>query len=286
MRIKALLPLILSASVIGHAAFGQAPELGSDALLKAGTLQMAADFAAAPNQFTTPDGKKDGLDVDICGGVAAKLGLSLDWTNLAFPGLVPGLQAQRFDALCTAIFITPERKQIMNMVAYVQWGEGLMVPKGSPLGKGCSFKSGDNTTYDGCFDSLAGKAVSVGTAGTTNKNLQKESDRLVAKGLAPITIRGFDSVAEGIQALVSGQVDATYQNDPQNAFYIARNNAPLEIAFTGYNPNRLALATLKANTKLADALQWALQQMKADGSYDKIVAKWGVAGVPEFTMNP
>jgi polar amino acid transport system substrate-binding protein len=264
----------------------QAPVLGADALLKPGTLQLAADFAAAPNQFIEPDGKMNGLDVDLCGGVAQKLGLTLEWTNLAFPGLVPGLQGQRYDALCTAIFITPERKEIMNMVAYVQWGEGLMVAKGSALGKGCTPKSGDNASYAGCFDSLAGKAVSVGAAGTTNKNLKTESDRMVAKGLAAINLRAFDSVAEGIQALVSGQVDATYQNDPQNAFYIARNKAPYEIGFAGYNPNRLALATLKKNTKLAEAFQWALGQMKADGSYDKMVAKWGVAGVPEFALNP
>ena len=161
-----------------------------------------------------------------------------------------------------------------------------MVAKGSTLGKGCTPKSGDNATYAGCFDSLAGKNVSVAAAGTTNKNLKTESDRMVAKGLAPINLRAFDSVAEGMQALVSGQVEATYQNDPQIAFYISRNKAPYEVGFAGYNPNRLALATLKKNTKLAEAFQWALGQMKADGSYEKIVTKWGVAGVPEFTLNP
>lgn len=286
MRFQALLPFVVGMGLLSGAASAQAPVLGSDALIAPGTLQLAADFAAAPNQFILPDGKMDGLNVDLCGALADKLGLKLEWTNLAFPGLVPGLQGNRYDGLCTAIFITPERKEIMNMVAYVQWGEGLMVQKGSTLGKGCDFKSGDNASYDACFDTLAGKDVSVGAGGTTNKNLKAQSDRMVAKGLAPINLRAFDSVADGIQALVAGQVEATYQNDPQLAFYISKNNAPFEMAFSGYSPNRLALATLKSNTKLAEALQWALQEIKADGTYDKIVAKWGVAGVPEFVINP
>ena len=106
----------------------QAQSLPGDALLTKGMINFAADFAAAPNQFLNADGTRDGLNVDICGKIAEKMGLKIEWTNLAFPGLVPGLQAKRFDALCTAIFINPQRLEIMNMVPYVQWGEGLMVP--------------------------------------------------------------------------------------------------------------------------------------------------------------
>ena len=46
--------------------------------------------------------------------------------------------------------------------------------------------------------------------------------------------------------------------------------------------NQLALATLKENTALADSLAWALERMRADGSYEAIMTKWGVASVPSF----
>ena len=260
----------------------EAPMLPDGALLAKDTLNMGADFAAAPNQFIKPDGTKDGLNVDLCGGVAEKLGLKIEWTNLAFPGLVPGLQAKRFDGLCTAIFINPDRLKIMNMVPYVQWGEGLMVAKDATLGSSCKPTRGQDASYDGCFDELAGKAVSVAASGTTNKHLVAESDRMVAAGKAAITVRAFDTNADAIQALVSGQADAAYLNDPQAAFYINTTNSDYKLAFTGYASNQLALATLKGNTTLADALVWALEQMKADGSYQKILAKWGVAEVPSF----
>src|SRR5262245_42740245 len=101
----------------------QAQSLPASSLLTAGAIHFAADFAAPPNQFIDAQGKMDGLNVDMCGEVAKRMKLNIKWTNLAFPGLVPGLQANRFDALCTAIFINPQRLEIMNMVAYVQWGE-------------------------------------------------------------------------------------------------------------------------------------------------------------------
>jgi len=272
--------LVVATAFAAQAA--DAPKLPDGSLLTAGTLNMAADFAAAPNQFLKTDGTQDGLDVDLCGAVAGKLGLKMEWTNLAFPGLVPGLQAKRFDGLCTAIFINPDRLKIMNMVPYVQWGEGLMVAKASTIGADCKYTRGEDASYDDCFDDLAGKTVAVATGGTTNTHLKAESDRMVAAGKAPITLRAFDTNADTIQALVSGQADATYLNDPQGVFYINNTSSDYKMAFVGYGSNQLALATLKDNTALADALVWALQQMKADGSYQKILAKWGVAEVPAF----
>jgi polar amino acid transport system substrate-binding protein len=272
--------------LITTAAAQDAPALGSAELLKPGTIQFAADFAAAPNQFIRTDGVKDGLNVDLCSEIAKRLNLEIAWTNLAFPGLVPGLQGKRFDALCTAIFVTPEREKIMNMVTYVQWGEGLMVPTDNPLAASCAAKSGDDASYKDCFDKLAGKTIAVAAAGTTNKNLVAQSDRIKSEGKTPITVRAFDSNSEAIQAVVSGQADAGYLNDPQAHFFINQNPGRYRMSFEGFRSNRLALATLKDNMKLSEALVWALGKMKADGTYNAILKKWGVAAVPDFAINP
>jgi polar amino acid transport system substrate-binding protein len=267
------------------AALAATPVLAQTTLTE-GKIGFAADFAAAPNQFIRTDGEMDGLNVDMCGEIGNRLGLEVEWTNLAFPGLVPGLQARRFDALCTAIFINPERLAIMNMIAYVQWGEGLMVPAGNPDGIACDGQIGVPESYDACFDGLAGLVVSVAAGGTTNRNLQEASDRMAAAGLAPIDIRAFDSNAEAIQAAVAGQADAAYLNDPQAAYYISTSGAPFEMAFTGNAANQLAITTLKEDVELAEAIQGALEEMAADGTYQQIVEKWGVAPVDEFVLNP
>lgn len=273
--------LILAIAGLTIAAQGAAAQTQTS-----GTVHFAADFAAAPNQFMHPDGTMDGLNVDMCGEIASRMDMEIEWTNLAFPGLVPGLQAQRYDALCTAIFINPERLEIMNMISYVQWGEGLMVPEGNPDGIACEAAIGDDASYEACFDGLAGKAVSVAAGGTTNRHLQENSERMAAASHAPIDIRAFDSNAEAIQAVVAGQVSAAYLNDPQAAFYITTSGGPWEMAFTGNKANQLAIATLKPNVDLAEMILAALEDMRADGTYDAIVEKWGVAAVPEFVLNP
>ena len=221
----------------------------------------------------------------MCGEIGSRLGASVEWTNLAFPGLVPGLQANRFDAICTSIFINPKRKEIMQMVAYVQWGEGLMVRTDDSLVVDCSPMIGDMESYNACFDQLAGRTVAVAAAGTTNQHLIAESERMVAAGMEAIDIRAFDTNSEAIQALVSGQADGAYLNDPQAHFYLSRNPGYV-MPFAAAYPNTLAIATLKENLPLAEAIQAALEDMKADGSYQDIVAKWGVAGATEFTINP
>ena len=271
--------------VSGTAIAQSKPDLPEGALLKPGVLHMGADFAAAPNQFMDADGNKDGLNVDMCGEIASRLDLDLEWTNLAFPGLVPGLQASRFDGLCTSIFINPKRKEIMQMVAYVQWGEGLMVRTDDSMVVDCTPTIGDRASFDACFDQLSGRTVAVAAAGTTNQHLITESERMQANGKSAIDIRAFDTNADAIQALVSGQADGAYLNDPQAHFYLSRNPG-YEMPFAAAYPNTLALATLKANRALAESLQWALEQMKSDGTYQQIVDKWGVAGVPEFVINP
>ncbi len=256
-----------------------------DSLQNAGVLHLGADFAAAPNQFINADGENDGLNVDLCGEIGSRLGLEVEWTNLAFPGLVPGLQANRFDGICTSIFINPKRKEIMWMVAYVQWGEGLMVRTDDSLAVDCSPMIGDAESYNACFDQLAGRTISVAAAGTTNQHLIAESERMEAAGLAAMDIRAFDTNADAIQALVSGQADGAYLNDPQAHFYLSRNPGYV-MPFAAAYPNTLAIATLKDNLPLAEAIQGALEAMKADGAYQDIVGKWGVAGVSEFTINP
>ena len=284
-KVRAALVAVGAVLIAGTASADSHLMIPEGSLQNAGVLHLGADFAAAPNQFINAEGENDGLNVDMCGEIGSRLGVSVEWTNLAFPGLVPGLQANRFDGICTSIFINPKRKEIMQMVAYVQWGEGLMVRTDDSLVVDCSPMIGDMESYNACFDQLAGRSVAVAAAGTTNQHLIAESERMEAAGMDAIDIRAFDTNAEAIQALVSGQADGAYLNDPQAHFYLSRNPGYV-MPFAAAYPNTLAIATLKDNLPLAEAIQAALQAMQADGSYQEIVSKWGVAGVEEFTINP
>jgi polar amino acid transport system substrate-binding protein len=261
---------------------GEQPDLSGAAPLTEGQIHFAADFGAPPNQFINDDGERDGLNPAICNEIANKIGLEPNWTNLAFPGLIPGLQANRFDALCTSVFINPERQEIMNMVPYVQWGEGVLVKPGNPEEITCDYTKGNDESYDPCYEAMQGLTVAVPAGGTQEAHFGEYNEQFENQGEPTINLRGFDSSADVFQALVAGQADAAAVNDPQGQFFINRNPGEAEFAFEGYSLQPLALTTLKDNVELADALKWALEEMEAESSYNRILDEWGLTSVESF----
>lgn len=240
-----------------------------------GVLNLAADFTASPNQFIS-NGKNDGLDVALCQAMASKMGVTIKWTNLAFDGLIPGLQANRYDALCTAVFITKAREQVMNMVPYVQWGDTMAVKKSDAAQYACSGSSP-------CWSKFAGKKVATEAGGAEVTQLQDINKTLSS----PMTILQFASNVQIYQAIANGSVDAIYVNDPQFAYFNKTNgDNGYTATFTGIGATPLALTTLKSNTALAQAFVSALTAMKADGSYQKVLKEWGVEPVSSFAVNP
>lgn len=244
-------------------------------LKQPGTLNLAADFTASPNQFIT-NGKNDGLDVALCQAMANKMGLKISWTNLAFDALIPGLQAHRYDALCTAVFITKAREQVMNMVPYVKWGDTMAVKKSDAAKYACSSSSP-------CFDKFAGKVIATEAGGAEITELQDANASLSPK----MKLLPFESNVQIYQAIQNRSVDAIFVNDPQFAYFNRTTGKDAYSAvFTGVGANQLALTTLKDNTALAQAFVTALTAMKADGSYAKILETWGLEPVDSFAMNP
>jgi polar amino acid transport system substrate-binding protein len=241
-----------------------------------GVLTLGADFTAIPNQFET-NGTKSGFDVDICNGIAKELGVKIKWVNLGFDSLIPGLQAKRFDGLCTAVNITAEREQIMNMIAYTKWGVTLAVPKKDKADYTVCKK--DNDT---CWEQFAGKTVAVPSGGSEVQKLQTVSATLKT----PMKILQFATNQEVYQAVNNGTADAAFADDPQIAYYNSNNGDAFSPILTGSDPNPVGLTTLKSNTKLANAFIKGLKAMKADGSYAKIIKKWGLEESDSFAINP
>jgi polar amino acid transport system substrate-binding protein len=239
-------------------------------------LNLAADFTASPNQFIS-NGKNDGLDVALCQAMASKMGVSVKWTNLTFDALIPGLQASRYDALCTAVFITKAREQVMNMVPYVQWGDTMAVTKADAAQYACSGSSSP------CWSKFAGKKVATEAGGAEVTQLQQANKSLSQ----PMTILQFASNVQIYQAIANRSVDAIYVNDPQFAYFNkTTGQSGYTAVFTGVGSTPLALTTLKSNTALAQSFITALTAMKADGTYQKILKQWGVEAVPSFAVNP
>lgn len=263
----------------GSSGSGSGGDLG---LKQKGTLNLAADFSVPPNQYLE-NGKETGIDPDLCSAVASQMKLKVKWTNLTFDSLIQGLQARRYDGLCTGVFITAKREKVMNMIPYVEWGVTMGVPKGKAGELKCSDSSND---FQNCFAKFAGKTVATESGGFEEQVLTDASNALKKAGKSPIKILGFSATSDAWQALSNGTADAAWVDDPQFYYFNDKSNHKYVAAFGGVHPTPLALTTTKQNTALAKAMVKALNQLKKSGEYDKILAKWHVKAVPSFAMNP
>lgn len=251
-------------------------------LLQGGVLHLAADFSVPPNQYLAGSQYK-GIDPDICSAVANVLHLKVQWTNLAFDSLISGLEAHRYDALCTGVFITSAREQVMNMIPYVQWGVTMGVTTSNASNYTCTPQGGD---YLPCFEKFAGKTVSTESGGFEDQLLQNANSQLKAAGKSPMNILGFAQTTQAFQAFQNGTAQGVWVDDPQFYFFNSNNGNKYTAAFGGDQPTPLSLTTTKQNTALAQALVDALNTLKNNGTYQSILQKWHVQAVPSFSINP
>ena len=252
-------------------------------LKQSGVLNIAADFSVPPNQYIS-NNQNDGIDVDLCAAIGKTLGLKVNWTNLPFDSLISGLQANRYDALCTGVFITSAREQVMNMVPYVQWGVTMGVTKSTATTYDCTPGGSD---FQPCFAKFSGKTVATEAGGFEEQLLETANTKLQAAGKAPMKILAFAQTTQAWQAFTDGTAQGVWVDDPQFYFLNTNNGGGQYVAaFGGDDPTPLALTTTIGNKSLAQAFVRALQTLKSDGTYATILKKWHVQSVPSFTINP
>src|SRR5215203_6190902 len=237
-------------------------------IIKAGTLVMSINPTLPPLQFVNDKGELQGMRVDLGNEIAKWLGLTPEYVRIEFAAMVPGLAAKRWDMINTGIFWTEERSKLMYMVPYEQAAISFLVAKGNPLG----IKT---------VDDLAGKKISVELGGIEERRTREVADMVAKKGLKPVTVMTFNNFAEAFQALKAGQADAATSIDATAMFMQQRGD--FTRAVSGVFPQIACFAL--ANKTAADAVVGALNDLKKDGAYDKLLDQYGVLKIDEATFS-
>lgn len=236
------------------------PAVADADLVKPGTLVMSTNPTLPPLQFVDSSGALKGMRIELGNEIAKRLCLTPEFIRIEFSAMVPGLQAGRWDMIDTGIFFTAERTKIMQMIPYEQQAISVSVPLAA---KGTINKPED----------LAGKTVGVEIGGFEAAKTKVLNDELTATGLKPMTLRTFDNFALAYQALKAGQVDAVVSIDGVAKAYADRGDFARGVS--GLFPTPVALAM--KSKPLAEAVLKVLNEMKADGSYQKLFAAYGVS---------
>jgi polar amino acid transport system substrate-binding protein len=238
-------------------------------IIKAGTLVMSINPTLPPLQFVDDKGQLQGMRVELANECCKKLGLTPEYIRTEFATMIPGLAAKRWDMINTGIFFTEERSKLMYMVPYEKAAISFLAAKGNPL----NIKS---------IDDLAGKKISVELGGIEERRTREVARIIEQKGLKPPTVMTFNNFAESFQALRAGQAEAATSIDATAMFMQTRGDFTRAIA--GVFPQTACFAF--ANKTLAQTVAGALNDLRKDGFYDKLLDKYGVLKTdPPFAID-
>jgi polar amino acid transport system substrate-binding protein len=260
--------LAASSLAVAPSALRAQPKLAPPNIIKAGTLVMSINPTLPPLQFVDDKGQLQGMRVELANECCKLLGLAPEYIRTEFATMIPGLAAKRWDMINTGIFWTEERSKLMYMVPYEQAAISFLSAKGNPLG----LKT---------VDDLAGKRISVELGGIEERRTREVNDIVTKKGLKPVTVMTFNNFAEAFQALKAGQSDAATCIDATAKFQESRGD--FTRAISGVFPQTACFAL--ANKVAADAIVGALNELKKNGTYDKLLDQYGVLKIEEATFS-
>ena len=218
--------------------------------IEAGKLIMSTNAAFPPYEMVADDGSFEGIDVEIAGAVAAKLGLELVGDDMDFDAALLAVQQDKSDIVMAGVTVNEDRKMVMNFSDTYSKGVQVVI-----------VKEGSDVTLDNLGDQMIG--TQRGTTGYIYASGDYGEDHVTA----------YDNGASAVQALMNGQVDCVViDSAPAEAFVEA--NPGLTILDTEYTSEDYAIGMSKDNTALLEAVNAALAELTADGTIPAIVEKY------------
>lgn len=244
-------------SLTGCSAVGSGSSALADdslaAVQEAGTLIIGTEGTYRPFSYHEGgSGDITGYDVEVIKAVAGKLGVTAKFEETQWDGIFAGLDSGRFDVIANQVSITPERKLKYNFSAPYTFSTGVIVVKS------------DNTSITS-FASLAGKI--------TAQSLTSNWFTLAQDSGA--NIESVEGWAQSVALVEQGRVDATV-NDKLTFLDFKKTNgaAGLKIAAETTDKSESAFAFKTGSTTLTDAVDTALEELRADGTLSSLSNKY------------
>jgi len=218
--------------------------------VESGKLIMSTNAAFPPYEMVADDGSYEGIDVEVAGAIAEKLGLELVVDDMDFDAALLAVQQNKSDIVMAGVTVTEDRQLVMNFSDSYATGVQVVI-----------VKEGSDVTLDNLGEKMIG--TQRGTTGYIYTSDDYGDDHVTA----------YDNGASAVQALINGQVDCVViDSAPAEAFVAA--NAGLTILDTEYVTESYAIGVNKDNTALLDAINHALAELTADGTVQSIVDKY------------
>lgn len=230
--------------------------------ISAGSITNSPPMISYESDGTT----LQGVIVDLAAAMSKQMGRTIVFKQIPFKGLLPAMQAKRIDITFTLMNDTPEREKLIDFVDFFNLGTTLLIRKGNP-------------DHVESLETMCGKTVSTVQGSTQIMLVNEMSAKCTAAGKPAIKNMEYAQPSDARLQVQTGRVAAFLGNSPVMV-YLAKTaeNGKLFDVVRGheYQPVPLGIGVAKDNTALRDALQKSLDAVIADGTYLKILKKYGV----------
>lgn len=254
IRAAAALAIVAAAAVVAVAPAGAART--------ARNITFCSDTTYPPME-SLQGGKAVGADIDIANALVKTFGATATFKTTVFDAIIPALRAKKCDAIISSLTNTPERAKQVDFANYVTVGMSIMVKKGNPK-------------HISGLNSLAGLTVAVQTSTTEGDVLKQLNATLKKQGKKTVTVKSFPADTNAAAALLAGKVDAYFADATPVLYYIKKSGGKFEAAGKQIQAAPEGIATRKGDP-LGKQFKTAIAKLYANGTMQKILAKWGLS---------
>jgi len=245
------------------------------AVKKDGVILVGSDASYAPSEFLKSDNSTvQGFDVDLFQAVAAKLGLKATFQNAKFDSIIPGVTSGKYEFGVSSFTVNADREKQVTMVSYYSAGTQWFTRKGNP------------DKVDPA--NACGKAIAVQTNTVQLDDLNARSKKCTSAGKPAIKIDSYQGQDQATAAIVSGKDAAGLADSPVGAYAVQQTGDQLQLLGSIYDSAPYGYVIPKDQADFAKAVSSAVDALIKDGTYKKVLSKWGVAqgAVTSSAVNP
>ena len=255
-----LVPLVSACGSGRSAGSCTAAVRAPDGLMSRGAFAFGTDMEYPPQEFDP--NQPQGFDIDLGAALAHEMCLRPTYVNQAFDGIVPALNAHKYDVIISAMAITDARRQVVDFVPYLNAGEAVVAPKSRGL-------------HITDLPQLCGLTVAVEDGSAEQDEALNSVDPKCSAGKT-VNLKVLPTDADAFAQLQKGTVDAHFTDDPV-AFYDADRDSKLQIVSAVLEAAPEGIAVRKTDPAILSAVQSAFSKLEANGTYSRLLRKWNLS---------
>ena len=266
MALKSLLTSLILAAALPSVGMADQP-----------FVRIATEGAYAPWNFSLPGGKLDGFEIDLANDLCKRMGVKYEIVAQNWDGIIPSLQAKKYDAIMAGMSITPKRQEVIAFSApYAAAINSFTVLGGNLPGTGESYsldtqEAKAKARIDDIAKTLKGKVVGVQGATTASTFMEK-----YFKGV--VEVKEYKTTEEQNFDLMNGRIDAVLCNATVMAEALQKPDmkgatlaGPM---FSGGMFGVTAVGLRKEDTALKSQFDKAIAAAIKDGTVKRLSEKW------------